>query len=133
MGCVHGVDLRHLSTLADRVAAASGRAVPDGKAVVGKAVFCHESGIHVSGLLRDASTYEAIDPVLLGREREIVFGKHSGRAAIHHALGQLGLTASEGEAAALLADVRHLAEQHKQAVSLGEIAALLAALQCRAA
>jgi homocitrate synthase NifV len=133
LGCVHGVDLRHLSTLADRVAAASGRAVPDGKSVVGQAVFRHESGIHVSGLLRDASTYEALDPVLLGREREIVFGKHSGRAAIHHALGQLGLTASEGEAAALLADVRHLAEQHKQAVSLGEIAALLAALQCRAA
>lgn len=133
LGCVHGVDLRHLSTLADRVAVASGRAVPDGKSVVGQAVFRHESGIHVSGLLRDASTYEAIDPMLLGREREIVFGKHSGRAAIHHALGQLGLTASEAEVAALLADVRHLAEQRKHSVSLGEIAALLAALQCRAA
>lgn len=133
LGCAHGVDLHRLGALASAVAAASGRPVPYGKSVVGQAVFQHESGIHVSGLLRDASTYEAIDPGLVGRAREIVFGKHSGRAAINHALAQLGMTADETMVAELLAHVRRLAEQRKAAVSLDEIATLLGALQCRAA
>ena len=133
VGCASGVDLRRLGPLASMVAQASGRFIPEGKAVIGSAVFSHESGIHVSGLLRDASTYEAMDPIQLGREREIVFGKHSGRAAISHALERLGVHASEGDVTQLLAAVRHLAEQRKRAVSLDEISILFSELQCRAA
>lgn len=133
LGCETGLDLRRLGQLASMVAQASGRAIPEGKAVVGSAVFRHESGIHVSGLLRDASTYEALDPMQLGREREIVFGKHSGRAAMNHALEQLGVHAAEDVATQLLVAVRHLAEQRKRAISLDEIALLFSELQCRAA
>ncbi|MFT8418126.1 MAG: homocitrate synthase [Acetobacter sp.] len=133
LGCQTGVDLRRLGQLANMVAQASGRTIPEGKAVVGSAVFRHESGIHVSGLLRDASTYEALDPVQLGREREIVFGKHSGRAAINHALERLGIHAAEDVATHLLVAVRLLAEQRKRAISLDEIAILFSELQCRAA
>ncbi|MCP1242181.1 homocitrate synthase [Acetobacter lambici] len=133
LGCESGVDLRRLEPLARVVAHASGRPIPEGKAVVGSAVFRHESGIHVSGLLRDANTYEAMDPMQLGREREIVFGKHSGRAAINHALERLGVNAPEGVATQLLEAVRHLAEQHKRTITLDEIALLFSELQCRAA
>lgn len=133
LGCKSGVDLRCLQQLARSVAQASGRFIPEGKAVVGSAVFRHESGIHVSGLLRDASTYEALDPVQFGREREIVFGKHSGRAAIKHALEQLGTHANEDVVTQLLLAVRHQAEQRKRTISLDEIAILFSELQCRAA
>ncbi|GAA3660416.1 MULTISPECIES: homocitrate synthase [Acetobacter] len=133
LGCETRVDLLRLTALAQLVAQASGRCIPEGKAVVGSSVFRHESGIHVSGLLRDVNTYEALDPVQLGREREIVFGKHSGRAAIKHALACLGLQACDGAATQLLQAVRHLAEQRKRAITLDEIALLFSGLQCRAA
>src|ERR1019366_4537297 len=57
-----GVDLARLSGLADLVALAAGRPIPPGKPIVGSAVFTHESGIHIHGLLKDPLTYEAISP-----------------------------------------------------------------------
>jgi homocitrate synthase NifV len=63
------------------VARASGRPVAAGKSIVGDAVFTHESGIHVDGLLKDRGNYEAFQPEELGREHRLVLGKHSGRTA----------------------------------------------------
>jgi homocitrate synthase NifV len=52
--------------------------VAAGKSIVGEAVFTHESGIHVDGLLKDRGNYEAFQPEELGREHRLVLGKHSG-------------------------------------------------------
>ena len=71
--------LPHLSQL---VATYSGRPVHASKPVVGEAVFSHEAGIHVDGLLKDPETYEYLKPASVGRERHFVLGKHSGQAAI---------------------------------------------------
>ncbi len=55
--CLHGVstgvDLSQLSDLAAMVAEAARRGVPWGKAIVGRDVFAHESGVHVAGLLAE--------------------------------------------------------------------------------
>ncbi len=45
-------------------------------------VFTHESGIHVAALLKDARTYQALDPTRSRAAQQIVIGKHSGMAAI---------------------------------------------------
>ncbi len=103
-----GVCTSALNDLAIRVAAAAGRAIPPGKAIVGGSAFTHESGIHVSGLLRDARTYEELTPEVFGRSREIVLGKHSGRASVGHVLHELGLPADEG----LLGDILELVREH---------------------
>ncbi|AEI38190.1 homocitrate synthase [Zymomonas mobilis] len=119
-----GVRTEHLGSLAHCVAQAAGRAIPADKAIVGDSVFRHESGIHVSGLLRDPSTYEALDPTQFGRNREIVLGKHSGRAAMRHALELLGIKSEEKITEALLAEVRSRAIQNKRTVKLEEVADL---------
>jgi 2-isopropylmalate synthase len=55
------------------------------KAVVGENAFAHEAGIHQDGYLKHKSTYEIIEPSVVGvPESRLVLGKHSGR----HALGQ---------------------------------------------
>lgn len=119
-----GLDFTRLPALADLVAAAAGRPIDAQKPVVGEQVFTHESGLHVAGLLRDPATYEALDPAHVGRQRRIVLGKHSGLAAITHALGQLGIEADEPRARAILARVRHEASRTKSALGLAELAAL---------
>jgi homocitrate synthase NifV len=106
-----------LSDLASRVAAAARRGIPIGKAIVGESVFTHESGIHVSGLLRDPKTYEALVPETFGRSHRIVLGKHSGSAAVGHALHALGLTADPGVLSRVLELVREHASRTKSAVS----------------
>ncbi len=111
------VQLDRLVGLADQVALAAQRLIPEAKAIVGKSVFTHESGIHVSALLRDPDTYEALKPGLFGRSRELVLGKHSGSAAVAHALDALGLASDEGLVKRILDQVRTVAMRTKAPVS----------------
>ena len=103
--------------LAELVARASGRPLARSKAIVGDDVFTHESGIHVSGLLKDRATYEALSPQMLGRDHRVVLGKHSGLAAIAKALADEGLAVDEARGRAILARVREFATRTKQSVS----------------
>jgi homocitrate synthase NifV len=96
------------------VAAASGRPVPPGKSIVGGNVFTHESGIHVSGLLRDPANYQHIDPRELGRDHRLVLGKHSGAAAVRWAYGRLGIRLDEEGARAVLPLLRDHAARTKR-------------------
>ena len=57
------------------------------KAIVGKNAFAHSSGIHQDGVLKNASTYEIMDPKEVGiDEASIVLTARSGRAALKHRL-----------------------------------------------
>jgi homocitrate synthase NifV len=122
------IDFTGLQALAETVAAASHRPIPASQPIVGAAAFSHESGIHVSGLLRDPATYEALDPALFGRSRQIVLGKHSGIAAVRHALSERGLRVNDVQARDVLDRVRSHAEAVKRPVALDELLAFHAAL-----
>lgn len=123
-----GVVPARLGALADLVAAASRRTIPPGKSIVGAAAFAHESGIHIQGLLRDPNTYEALDPRAFGRERRIVLGKHSGKAAVIHALEALGLAVDERLAQLVLERIRCHAVSVKRAISNSELLEFYAAV-----
>ncbi len=124
-GIETGIDKRVLGKVSRLVARASGRPVAANKSIVGAAVFTHESGIHVSGLLRDRRNYEALDPHQLGREHRVVLGKHSGLAAVLHTCREMGLEVGEAEARALLALVRLHATDTKRAPTRNELRGFL--------
>lgn len=108
-----GIDKRRLGEVSQLVAEASGRPVPVSKSIVGENIFTHESGIHVSGLLRDPRTYQAIDPAELGRGHRLVLGKHSGLTSVLHACREIGLEVELPVARAVLAEVRRHASATK--------------------
>ncbi len=116
-----GVDSRALPALSALVANAAGRPVGAGKCIVGAAVFSHESGIHVDGLLKDRRNYESIDPAELGRSHRIVLGKHSGAAAVRATFGRLGLPLAEDRVADLLERIRAHATHVKRALDDAEL------------
>ena len=61
------------------------------KAIVGKNAFAHESGIHQDGMLKNAQTYEIMNPVDVGvTGTALVLGKLSGRHAFRDKLAALG-------------------------------------------
>jgi 2-isopropylmalate synthase len=49
---------------------------------VGKSAFAHKGGMHVSGVMRSAASYEHVDPQLVGNERRILVSELSGRSNI---------------------------------------------------
>lgn len=117
-----GICLAQLPRLADVVARASGRAVPEGKAIVGRDVFTHESGIHVAALLREPATYQGLDPAALGRRHRIVLGKHSGAASLAHALGR---PVPPWVVPPLRARIARLAARVKRPIATAEILSLI--------
>lgn len=106
--CQTSVNTHALCSLSALVAQASGRSVAVNKAVVGQAIFTHESGIHVQGLLRDPSNYQFLNPADLGLEHKIVLGKHSGSSSVQWAYHELGIQLSKQEADEIL----HLLREH---------------------
>lgn len=116
---IHGIDTAidmqvfpHISKL---VAEASGRAVAANKSIVGEAVFTHESGLHVDGLLKDPQTYQNFDPTFVGRNHILVLGKHSGSHSVKHAYAQLGINLHPDETNQVLASIRQFASETKRA------------------
>ena len=120
-----GVDLKGFSPLSQRVATASGRAVPWQKSVVGAGVFTHEAGIHVDGLLKHPDNYQGFDPQEVGQSHRIVLGKHSGSRAVHVVYAGLGIALNESEAQALLPGVRQFVSEHKHSPEVPDLRALL--------
>ena len=109
-----GIDMQGFPSISKLVAEASGRTVAANKSIVGEAVFTHESGLHVDGLLKDPSTYENFDPADVGRDRQLVLGKHSGGHGLRYAYAQLGIHLLDAEAAMLLAQIRQFANNTKR-------------------
>jgi homocitrate synthase NifV len=121
-----GVDTQALVPISHLVAKASGRAVAFNKSIVGSAVFTHESGIHIDGLLKNASTYESFDPSELGRSRSTVLGKHSGSQAVRQAYALLGVVLDDDALVSrLLARIREHAMRVKQEATADELRSFL--------
>jgi 2-isopropylmalate synthase len=65
--------------------------VQPNKAIVGANAFSHSSGIHQDGFLKDAQTYEIINPEEVGAEcSKIVLTARSGRSALAHRFSKIG-------------------------------------------
>ena len=121
-----GVDTQALVPISHLVAKASGRAVAFNKSIVGSAVFTHESGIHIDGLMKNASTYESFDPSELGRSRSTVLGKHSGSQAVRQAYALLGVVLDDDALVGrLLTRIREHAMRVKQEATADELRSFL--------
>lgn len=115
------LNVQTLPRLCRFVAQASGRPIPSGKPIVGAAAFRHEAGIHVDGVLKNPRTYELFPPEELGLTREIVLGKHSGRAAVRGRLQKLGIVRDAHEVERILVRVRAAGMIGKRSITDDEL------------
>lgn len=91
-------NLEPLTEFAEYVTKIAHLPLPVNKAVVGRNVFAHESGIHVHGVLKEPSTYEIFPPELVGQQRRLVVGKHSGKSLVKYKVEELlGGRVDEGD------------------------------------
>ena len=115
---IHGydtnIDTTKFKDLSEYVSNASGRDLPAWKAIVGSNMFKHESGIHADGALKNPTNYEAFDPKEVGLERQIVIGKHSGKAAIVNKFKEYDINLNDEDASIMLESVRALCIRAKR-------------------
>ena len=58
---------------------------------VGKNAFAHKGGLHVAGVRADASTFEHMQPEVVGNERALLVSELAGRATVAEKAEALGL------------------------------------------
>lgn len=118
------IDTRRFVELSEYVSRASGRELPAWKAIVGSNMFKHESGIHADGALKNPKNYEAFDPAEVGRQRQIVIGKHSGKAAIINKFREYDIELDEDIASLVLENVRSTSVTLKRSLFDKEIVSI---------
>jgi homocitrate synthase NifV len=91
--------------------------LPVDKALIGRDVFAHESGIHVDGITKNPLIYEVIQPEEVGQTRQLIIGKHSGTASLKVKFLQWNLELDQAEALRMLERVRRIASLQKSPLS----------------
>jgi 2-isopropylmalate synthase len=65
---------------------------------VGRNAFAHKAGMHAAGVEADASTFEHLEPALVGNERDIVASELAGKATIRSQAERAGVELDDAAA-----------------------------------
>lgn len=111
-GIETGVHTREISATSRLVSRITGVPVPAHKAIVGSNAFMHASGIHQDGVLKERTTYEIINPEVVGvPKNRIVLSARSGRHAFKYRLAELGYQVEAERLETLYQSFLQLADQ----------------------
>ena len=110
-----GIDSRRIYPISRMVSNLMNMPVQANKAIVGRNAFAHSSGIHQDGVLKNASTYEIIDPQDVGVDsNSIVLTARSGHAALKFRLESLGVHLDKEQLDTVYAAFLKLADSKKE-------------------
>jgi len=114
-----------LTALSEYVEKVSGRKQSVSKPVTGEMAFSHESGIHCRSLKENQLSYQPFHPGEIGRETNLVIGKHSGTGALSEFLERKNIFLSSTEIKELVAKIKALSTQLKRDLQLNEVVQLI--------
>ena len=115
LGFYTNINTKLLNPLSREVSEIMRMAVQPNKAIVGANAFSHSSGIHQDGFLKEAQTYEIINPAEVGAEdSKIVLTARSGRSALAHRLQKLGFQYTRNDIDILYPMFVQVADQKKE-------------------
>lgn len=115
MGFHTNINTRMLNPLSRNVSDTMRMPVQPNKAIVGSNAFSHSSGIHQDGFLKDALTYEIINPEDVGADSsKIVLTARSGRSALAFRFQKLGFSFDRNEVDSLYSEFVKLADSKKE-------------------
>ena len=109
------IKTRKLNPLSRQVSDTMRMPVQPNKAIVGANAFSHSSGIHQDGFLKDAQTYEIINPEEVGAEEsKIILTARSGRSALAYRLQKMGYQYTRNDIDVLYDSFLKLADSKKE-------------------
>ncbi len=115
LGFYTNVTSQQLNPISREVSDTMRMPVQPNKAIVGANAFSHSSGIHQDGFLKDAQTYEIINPEEVGAEgSKIVLTARSGRSALAHRLLKLGYEYTRNDIDVLYQQFLQVADKKKE-------------------
>jgi 2-isopropylmalate synthase len=117
-----GIDTTAITELSRVVEEKSDVPVPGNKPVVGANAFSHESGIHAAGVIENSDTFEpgVMTPEMVGAQRELVLGKHTGTHSVRERLKEAGYDPTDEEVTEVTRRVKDFGAE-SQRVTMSEL------------
>ena len=102
--------LREITSASRFVAELANRPLAGQAPYVGAGAFAHKAGYHVAAIVKDPSTYQHVEPAVVGNDRRVLVSELSGRRNILYKLEERGLDMplSAAETSALLERVKEM-------------------------
>ena len=116
---LHGRPLQRLTELSRYVYETANLQWRNNQPFVGQSAFAHKGGMHVHAINKSSSTYEHIDPALVGNERRILVSELSGRSNIVAVADKHNIDADNELMDKILAEVVRLENQGFQFENAG--------------
>ncbi len=113
LDCVSDARLTGLTEASHFVAEVANISPEPHQAYVGENAFAHKGGLHVSAALKDARTFEHVDPALVGNQQRIVVSELAGRATVLKKAAEIGVNLS-GDKETLNRLLKRLKEKEHQ-------------------
>jgi 2-isopropylmalate synthase len=115
LGFYTNINTRQLNPISQLVSETMRMPVQPNKAIVGANAFSHSSGIHQDGFLKEALTYEIINPEEVGADgSKIVLTARSGRSALAHRFHKLGYQYTRNDIDVLYVEFLKVADLKKE-------------------
>jgi 2-isopropylmalate synthase len=109
MKCLPEGKLTKLFELSPFVSEVANLSLDDYMAYVGNNAFAHKGGIHVAAMRRNQTSYQHIDPELVGNKMQVVVSELSGRGNLLSKAEEYGLDVTKGdEVADVLNEIKTL-------------------------
>lgn len=94
--CLPNGKLREIREASHLVAEIANVAADEHAPYVGRSAFAHKGGVHVAAMRRCKTSYQHIDPALVGNECRVVVSELSGRGNVLSKAEELGLAVESG-------------------------------------
>jgi len=75
---------------------------------VGKHAFAHKAGMHAAGVRADATTFEHVDPALVGNRRDLLVSELAGRGTVTEKAGGAGIAVDDAVVSRIVERVKAL-------------------------
>lgn len=92
----------------------TGISISKNKAITGENAFTHGAGIHVDGILKNPSTYEAISPEIFNTERKFMLGKLMGRDTVMNVLQDMHIKITDEQLNEIYNKLKIMADKGKR-------------------
>ncbi len=109
--CVSPENLTQLTDFSRYVAEVANLSHSTHQPFVGVSAFSHKGGIHVAAMRRNGSSYQHIDPTLVGNQQRSVVSELSGRGNILEKAAEFGVDVDNEQARQVLAQIKELEAQ----------------------
>ncbi len=111
--CVEPDRLASVTSLSQFVNEVANLSPIDRSPFVGRSAFAHKGGIHVSAVMKEAGTYEHIDPAAVGNRRRVLVSDLSGQSNVRYMARELGIEMEDRQ------EAQHIVRRIKELEHLG--------------